>query len=68
MKCKLIAFSACSRNKTDIDLIVATGSTCATPRVQVHCFSGHIAAITLVKWAPRDNMIFSTGQDGNVYG
>ncbi|CAN0469542.1 unnamed protein product, partial [Hapterophycus canaliculatus] len=35
---------------------------------QVHCFTGHIAAITLVKWGPRDNILFSTGQDGNVYG
>lgn len=35
---------------------------------QVHTFAGHIAAIAVVRWGPRDNILFSTGQDGNVYG
>lgn len=54
--------------KVDTDLISTTAACVGRARFQVHCFTGHIAAITLVKWAPRDNMIFSTGQDGNVYG
>ena len=35
---------------------------------QLYSFSGHISPVKKVVWSPDDNVLYSAGMDGNVYG
>jgi len=35
---------------------------------QVMCFQGHMLAVRRIAWGPGDQVLFSAGADGNVYG
>ena len=35
---------------------------------QLLCLQGHMMTVRRISWAPGDQMLFSAGQDGNVYG
>ena len=35
---------------------------------QIICFQGHMMSVRRICWGPGDNVLFSAGADGNVYG